>query len=83
MAGIKSVQFKDPSVKLHVSGIGVIDANNITLDIYKRLVTISPAHEKYFDVVLDKSKPKATNSVESEAKENLETKTTISDELQA
>ena len=57
----KIVRFKDDNTLLNVSGIGSIDRNNITLDLYERIIKLSDGHAKYFTVTeSEPEKPKAT-----------------------
>jgi hypothetical protein len=64
---IKSVQFKNPSMRLSVPGMGIITNDNITPEKYSRLINLSPAHADLFEVKEDdqlkeKSKSKSTSN---------------------
>ena len=57
----QTVKFKNPDSRMVVSGFGVIDSNNLTLEKYEYLIKLSPAHADQFIVSDDKaesSKPK-------------------------
>jgi hypothetical protein len=55
------LQFKPPHGRLIVNGIGEITNDNITQELYERLLDISPAHEAMFHLV-DVPEPKAKES---------------------
>lgn len=57
----KKLQFKPPHGRLLVQGIGEVTNDNITQELYDRLLAISPGHEAMFHLV-DVPEPKAKES---------------------
>jgi hypothetical protein len=63
---MRTIKFLNDNVRLNVSGLGYVDKDNITPDLYDRLIELSPAHEAFFLVsnnepeqeVKPKNKPK-------------------------
>jgi hypothetical protein len=63
------VSFKDPSAKIIVRGIGEVNSDNLTIDLYNRLLELSESHADQFILSDDeelkaKSKKSKTNEDE-------------------
>lgn len=64
----KSIQFKNPSMRLSVAGMGKVTNDNITPEKYERLLKLNPSHADFFIIKEEKeneSKPK-TKTKENE-----------------
>lgn len=63
------IKLKPDHTSLNVVGIGQVTDNNITKELYDRLVEISPRHADYFEItdeVVPEEKPKRLKAEKSE-----------------
>lgn len=55
---MKTIKLKNDHTSLNVAGIGQVTNDNITPELYDRLVALSPAHADFFEVKEEEEKPK-------------------------
>jgi hypothetical protein len=71
----KKVSFKDPSARIIARGIGEVNSDNLTIDLYNRLLELSESHADQFILSDDeelkaKSKNKPKNNEDEQSNTN-------------